>query len=306
MTRIHITKCACAIAAGLLIGAGLSTVSAQTLIWADSFPDPAGTTIDTASASDITGVDSGANAAYPHAVNVEQTIDGNGNLVFPNNGVESNWIDFSPDPSDANTHYDFSSGAGGADILAAGGFTVSFTWEPNDDTTGNWLFFSVNSNDNTGNAGYGGNYNNPLFDGTNGGAAESILFGTTGTTLTSQEGVFPIVTGSFTPNVDLSDSISLTYSFNSWAAGSPVGLVADVNGVQALADSFEWNNDAGGAIYFDLGSYDLQSGVTDLEIETIATVPEPGTYGMAILGLGALVACHRLRGGLRGSRRAPV
>lgn len=301
MNRNNITKSACAIAAGLLVAAGLSTASAQTVIWADSFAGSASTgidTVDTNDPGDITGVDSGA---YPHAVNQEQTIDGAGNLDFPtpNDAQFTNMIDFSTSSANATTHYDFSAGTGGADILAAGGFTVSFTWTPNDTTNGSWLFFAANTEDNGYNYYY--DYGNPLFPNGAGGAADGILFKNTGQSQTLQEGS-NAASGSFTPNVDLSDTVSLTYSFSSWSAGSPVSLVADVNGVQDLTDSFDWNANAPG-IYLDLGTYGESNKVSNLEITTnAAAVPEPGTYGMAFLGLGALFVWHRARG----SRRALV
>ena len=56
MKKIQITKIACAVSAGLIIAGGLS-VSAQTVIWSDTFPGSSGSSLDSASTTGISGED---------------------------------------------------------------------------------------------------------------------------------------------------------------------------------------------------------------------------------------------------------
>jgi hypothetical protein len=267
--------------AGMIAFACLPSAHSQTIIFHDTFPGSGN--LDSESTSGITGVDSGAGGALPQSDGQELTTDGLGDLSFgATSSNHADWARFDTIGS-ASTFYNWATGAGASDITAAGGFTLSFNWIPTDTTSTSWLFFVAGTNG-TDNSTSGG----PIFNS----ATSGGIFFTNNGTVQAYDSDAPKSSGSFTPTLD--NAVSLTYAFTSYAAGAPVTLVADVNGVQVLTDSFTWNSSTN---YMDLGSYQESNQINSLQVATV--VPEPGSYGIAVLGLSTLLVWHRVRGGKR-------
>lgn len=282
MNRVnHITKTACAVAAGLLGLACLPSAHSQTLIYTDTFPGAG--TLDNESTSGISGVDGGSSGALPKSDGAELNTDGSGDLTFP--ATSSNHTAYARFDTigNTNTYYDWAASPGAADITAAGGLTVSFNWIPNNTTdSSDWLYFVIGTStaDNSTSGG-------PMFEAA---TSNGILLKNSGAAAVLDSGSNE-ETGTFTPTLD--NSVVLTYDFTSYAMGSPVTLTADVNGVQVLTDSFDWTANTN---YMDIGSYQDSNEINSLQVNTLAAaVPEPGTYGMATCGLGALLLWGRMR-----------
>jgi len=276
-----------AFAAGIAVLAGVSA-QAQTLIYNDSFAVPNGN-LDSASLSRLSGVD--GSLVAPQSGGVEQTITGGQlNLLGSGNGSVEMRFGVAGSPNSGNTPnlYDWSSGTGGADIAAAGGFTVSFNWTAGDTSSGNWLFFAVGTlGDRTG-----GNLR-VLQSGANATTA-GILLKNSGSSQVFNAGTHEVADDGTFPVTSVNHVVDITYDFSSWANGSPVTMTATVDGNAAGSDSFTWAN-AGTGEFFDIGSYDENNTIGDLNIDTLATVPEPSSWVMLAGGLGTLVAFRRFR-----------
>lgn len=166
--------------------------------------------------------------------------------------------------------FNWASGVVGADILAAGGFYVSFDYTPPAATGSNWVSWQVGT---------------PNADGAINalGTDYGILFRQGGGTERWQTGTNLGAGGSFTSSGGAAPhNILIRFDFNSFADGSPVLATSWVDGVQVASDSFAWNNN-GGALRMELGSVGGGHLVDNLRIFTI---PEPTSA--ALLGLGGL------------------
>lgn len=166
----------------------------------------------------------------------------------------------------------------GPDILAAGGFTITFDWTTTDNTDNEWIAWkvgTVNDDSQVNDASVDHivlmrkNGGNERFD--------------NGTNLGNSGIPFPTVNGGGTYPV------SFTYNFNSFADGSPVNMFVSVNGVQIVSDSFTWDGN-GGQVRMELQTDTEGNFIDNLTVAT--NVPEP-TAGL--LGLVGLVAFARRR-----------
>ena len=284
MKKIQITKIACAVSAGLIIAGGLS-VSAQTVIWSDTFPGSSGSSLDSASTAGISGEDGGGTGALPKSAAVVQTLSGSGgvNLITTSTSGGSGWVRFDTIGS-PSTLYDWSTSPGATDITAAGGMSVSFNWTSADTTSGNWIFVEAGASSSSQTTGGGsGSYTSPYF---NGGGSGILFKNNGGTGYTGGTGSAP----GFSVAGGASHTVTLDYSFTSWAVGAPVTVSAIVDGNVAATDSYTWQNAYN---YISIGTYQENGNVlSNLEI---TTVPEPTTWAIMAAGLGMLVATRRFR-----------
>jgi hypothetical protein len=284
MKKIQITKIACAVSAGLIIAGGLS-VSAQTVIWSDTFPGSSGSSMDSGSTAGISGVDGGAGGALPQSGAIVQQLNGSGgvNLLTPSTSGGSGWIRFDTIGS-SSTLYNWAASPGASAITAAGGMSISFNWTSADTTSGNWIFVEAGASSSSQTTGGGsGSYTSPYF---NGGGSGILFKNNGGTGYTGGTGSAP----GFSVAGGASHTVTLDYSFTSWAVGAPVTVSAIVDGNVAATDSYTWQNAYN---YISIGTYQENGNVlSNLEI---TTVPEPTTWAIMAAGLGMLVATRRFR-----------
>jgi hypothetical protein len=265
--------------AGVFI-AGSASVQAQTIIYQDNFNVPDGNL----GTGDLpTGVN--GSLITPQSGGAQQTIVGGQLSLNLGGGATTSEMRFNKvgqtGTGAAPDLFDWSSGTGGADILAAGGFTVSFNWTAGDTTSGNWIFFSV---------GNGGDISYSNLRILNSTTENGILFKNNGGSQVfnsgTQNGGFS--PGAYTPG-SVNHFVTLTYTFNSWASGSAVNMTANVDGNNLGSDSFNWNATAGQ--YFDIGTYGNANNLIDNL--TVTTVPEPGTPALVGAGIGLLLVARR-------------
>jgi hypothetical protein len=282
MKKLPIQFIPCA-AVGFIAISGLSG-GAQTVIFSDNFNTANTSDFDSAP---LTGRLSGLDASlvYGQSGGVEmgilndqlQLVGQRGEIRFNNSGETG---------ATAPDLFDWSTGAGGAAIIAAGGMTISFNLTTPDTTdAANWISVSVGAAnaDDTGAAPRVNNANN----------SAGILFRDTGGTAIFNNGVEQTGgEGSITTS-GVNHVISITYDFTSWAAGTPVTMTATEDGTVVGTDSFAWDDNYQ---YMDIGSDTDQPG-TDYELVgdfTVSTVPEPMTWAVMAAALGLLVATRRL------------
>jgi len=282
MKKLPILFIPCVAAAGLVVISGLSA-SAQTVVFSDNFNAANTSTFDSAP---LTGRLSGLDASlvYGQSGGVEMGILNNqlqlngqrGEIRFNNSGQTG---------STAPNLFDWSTGAGGAAITAAGGMTISFNLTAPDTTDpANWVSVSVGAAnaDDTGGAPRVNNANN----------SAGILFRDTGGTAIFNNGVeYGAGEGSITP-AGVSHVVSITYNFTSWAAGAPVTMTATEDGSVVGTDSFTWDY---AYQYIDLGSDTDLPGTDYLLVDnfTVSTVPEPTTWAIVLVGIGILFTARR-------------
>jgi len=274
----------CVAAFGLVIASSL-TVGAQTVIYSDNFNVANTANFDTASLSGrLSGLN--ASAVVPQSGGYEEAISGNQMLIYGlDGGATGSGLSTEMRFGNASTPsslFDWSSGAGGAAITAAGGMTVSFNWTAPDTTSGAWLSFCMGTlGDVTGTP---TRVNNSSTD-------NGILFRNNGQTAIFNNGSAAGTALSITP-ASVNHVIAITYDFTSWATGAPVTMSATEDGTLVGTDSFTWSHGAGSQ-YLDLQSRDQTAVVDNF---TITTVPEPTTLAIVSIGLGLLVVTRRFRG----------
>lgn len=249
------------------------------LLFSDNFNAPDIANLDQ---SDQTGRRSGSNTQIQvRSSRIQHGIVGN-QLDFLTTGTGR--IRFHDDPDNntttPGTWHDWAAGPDGVAILAAGGFRVEFDWIAGNSTSPNWV--SVN----TGITGPGAP--EPPFRVNHGETDIGMLFRFNGDTELFDNGVNLGAQGSFSPTIG-NRHLVLDYHFNSFANGSPVSLVASVDGTEVYNGSgFTWDNN-GGEFYFEIGT--LES--TRLDNVAISTIPEPS--GVLLCGLGGVSLLLRRR-----------
>jgi hypothetical protein len=170
------------------------------------------------------------------------------------------------------SRYDWAGALTSGDILSAGGFEVTFDWTYGVSST-EWIAWKVG----TDNADSGVNA---------GSVDHALLLRQNGNTERWDNGANLGAGGSFVPNVDILTTypVKLSYSFNSFADGANVTLIATVNGSEVANDTFTWDGN-GGAQHMELQSGVDGNFIDNLTISTLP-VPEPGT--VALIGVGGL------------------
>jgi hypothetical protein len=250
----------------------LATSSNAALLWMDNFNAPDTNNFD---GSVITGRLSGSEAGNTALASFgfQQSISNN-QLLMPTGG---NGVRF----GGQTTRFDWAAGASGAAILGAGGFKVSFDWIPADNTDNEWMSFQVgtinNDNGNLTDDDYGILFRN------NGGTERfrnaPAPNGNQGAGLS-----FPTTPGG------VARLVEITYTFSSFADGSPVNAISSVNGFVVANDTFNWDGNSG-AMRMEMGNGVANTRIDNLRIDTI---PEPTGAVLLSAGLG-LMALRRRR-----------
>ena len=97
--------------------------------------------------------------------------------------------------------------------------------------------------------------------------------------------------GSFSPSIG-ARRVTFDYTFDSFADGTSVGLIADIDGTEVYnGNPFTLDNNSG-ELYFEIGT--LQN--TLLDNVTISSVPEPSVALFSLLGLAGLARRRRSNG----------
>ncbi len=268
----RMNKTSKAVVAGLIAASGF-TASAQTLLYNDPL-SANGSLGNSTELASLTGVD--AASITPQSGGSGQVITG-GQLNFTLAGGASTsemrfGVTGNPNTGAAPNLFDWSAGAGGADILAAGGFTVSFNWTAGDTTSGNWIFLTL---------GNGGDISYSSLRVLNSTTENGILFKNTGVEQIFNSGS-GAGGGSYTP-AGTSHVVDVTYNLSSWAVGSPVAMSATVDGNAVGSTTFNLNGTSGQ--YLDVGTYGNAN--NNISNFNVSTVPEPGTF--SLLGSGFLL-----------------
>jgi hypothetical protein len=271
----------CAVVAGLVIAGG--SASAQTVIWSDNFSGSA-QNLDGAPTAGISGINGGTSGALPQSAAIEHTINGSGQLQLQTpggNGTgDSGYIRFGTIGSSTSL-YDWATSPGASAITSAGGMSISFNWTANDTTSDNWIFIEAGASlASQTSGGYG--WSSPYFDSGNSGGI--LLKNSGGAGFSGGVGTAP---GFVAASVN--HTVTLDYSFTSWAQGTPVTVTAIVDGQTAATDSFTWLNNYN---YLNLGTYQEPNLTGPI---TITTVPEPATLALLAGGIGMLFATRRFR-----------
>ncbi len=176
------------------------------------------------------------------------------------------------------TRYNWAGGTTGSDILAAGGFVVTFDWSYGTDSM-EWIGWRIGTdNDDRGV--------------THGSVDHMILLRLNGDNERWDNGSNLGSSGiNFGPTVNLPNTyqVTLTYLFDSFADGADVNLIAVVNGIQVVDDTFQWDGN-GGELRMELATGVSGHFVDNLRI---ATIPEPGASLLGLLGACFLLRRHR-------------
>jgi hypothetical protein len=201
MKKIQIIKTACATGAGLILAGGFSA-SAQTVLWSDNWNAPNG------------NFDNATTPTGAYASQIVPESQGN-ELILNNDTVEiqdpytdAPGIRFQNTSSYSNGLVDWSAGALGSSILAAGGFNISFPWTAPENTYDGWVSVSVGEN------------GNGAFNVVGSSTASGMLITQQGGTQLYNNGTGGAANGF--SDASLTHNISISYYFSSWAAGSPV------------------------------------------------------------------------------------
>lgn len=258
----------------LLLAASLPLLASSAhgaLLWMDNFNAPDTNNFDGAV---MTGRLSGSEAGNTalSSFGFLQSVNNN-QLLLPqaNNGVRF---------GGQFSRFDWAGGASGTAILGAGGFKVSFDWIPADNTDTEWMSFQVGTvNDDNGN----------LTDDDYG-----ILFRNNGASQRFRNAPAPNgnqgegIPFAATPG-GVARQIEITYTFSSFADGSPVTATSTVNGFQVASDTFNWDGNAG-SMRMELGNGVNNTRIDNLRIDTI---PEPTGAVLLSAGLGLLALRRR-------------
>ncbi|MCW1886903.1 hypothetical protein OKA04_19340 [Luteolibacter flavescens] len=190
------------------------------------------------------------------AFTVQQAITG-GALDLRANQFATGGVRFGGSP-----RYDWAGSTTGADILAAGGFTVSFDWSFADNTSPSWVGFAVGTADNDAFVIDAANDHALLLrmNGQNERFDNRANLGFSGNTFTTSEGAN-------------TRKVLIKYLFDSFADGTNVNVIASVDGQEVVNDTFQWDGNLG-ALRMELAA-DAAGHLVDNLV--IATAPGTGT-----------------------------
>jgi len=177
------------------------------------------------------------------------------------------------------TRFNWASGATGAAITAAGGFTVAFDWTESGNSGDRWIGWKVGTPDTDNTV-----INHATMD-------YSVLLSDTGNIQTFESGVTrgSVANGTV---IGTTHTVLLTYLFSSFAVGSTVNTKVTVNGTDYLPQTFTWDEDNVMRMEFHANN---QGELIDNLV--IATVPEPSSAAMVLGGLGMLALLRRRKQG---------
>jgi hypothetical protein len=257
-----------------------ATSSHAALLFTDNFNIPDTGSLD---GSDQTGRHAGiiASDVVLRSGGVQHTISGGQLNVLPTSGspnvgrVRLQSAAALP----TSTMYDFGSGLGGAQMLADGGFRFEFDWTPPDNSSNNWISFSLGAN---------------VFDqfvAVNSATTDfGIIFRNNGVIDTFDNGSGTSNGSTFDITNVTQRHATLDFAFSSFADGSSVTASIMVDNVSVGAPLvFDWNGNAS-VINMEMASITTAKPVDNI---SISTIPEPS--GAMLLGLAGLIATGRRR-----------
>ena len=258
---------------------GLNALTAQTLLFSDNF-NTANTT--NFNAAPLDGRLSGilANDAVYSSVRTQQEIFNNQlrtNITAGNGGLRLDNPSRGP-----NNRYDLAAGAG-TQILAAGGFTVSFEWTPQDNTSTTWVAWFMGTD-------MGASTPTPFADPDN---DYGILFRNNGDTRRFELGSAIGDGGTFatTGGGATTYFVTIDYAFTSFANGTNVTATSYVDGVQVANDVFQWSHD--GSVYMEFATNAAGNLIDNM---AIFTIPEPSAMALIMTSsIGVIVYIRRRR-----------
>jgi hypothetical protein len=231
---------------------------AATLLFSDNFNVGDTTNFDGASTAGRLGGTASGETAF-QSFGSQQDITG-GRLDLDGAGG----VRFGPETS----RYNWAGSTTGGSILTAGGFVVTFDWTLTT-ASNDWIGWKVGT----------ANNDTSVIDAS---VDHSLLLRQNGGNERWDNGLNLGFSGtSFSPGATpLTIPVSLTYSFGSFADGSNVNLVAVVNGIQVVTDTFTWSGNSG---EFRM---ELESGTEGNFVDNLAitTIPEPATGLLGLMG----------------------
>ncbi len=197
--------------------------------------------------------------------------------------------DLNPDGSASTVWHDFSTGIAGQAALAGGGYRISFDWTSTNSASDNWVAWSIGFPTLAALAEPGTRVNNAETD-------FGILFRGNGGVQYFDNNVATTSTETFSA-ASLNHQVVIEFKFDSYAEGSDVVASAWVDGTNVLPGyTFQWNNNDG-AVYFELGSYELPAADgapgTLIDNLSISAIPEPSLS--LLLAAGGLTSLRRRR-----------
>jgi hypothetical protein len=261
--------------AAVFIMVGGTIVRAQTLLWADDYVAPNGN-------FDNATTPTGELAAS----NVVQQSSGNESAIASDQVVLNTPMDSPPAGLRFQTggnnsppaYYNWSTGAAGAQIVAAGGMAISFNWTSPKNSDGNWLGFAAGINP----AAPNGGADFAFFNSDNG-----LLLQNNGGTQLFDNGAGSTGNSFSVANGNTHQAI-ITYKFSSWADGTPVTMIASVDGTTIDAQSFTWNG-TGGTNYMMMQVYAFET-IGNFQITTLpVTSSRSLTVNAATVSRGDLI-----------------
>jgi hypothetical protein len=239
----------------------------QVNLWSDNFNTANGPLDSSSLAGRLSGLAAGE--TYMQSFGTEQSIENDQLALATSGGVRF---------GGQTSRYDWAGATTGPSILAAGGFNVSFDWTTIDNTDTEWIGLKVGTPDNDSHIS-DGDIDNAILMRKNGGT--QIFDDGAG----SAGNNFTTISGGGTY------AVSLTYTFSSFANGSLVDVVAEVNGDTIADSSFTWNQN--GSLYMDLEGDSTGNTISDFAITTLAPVPEPSTALLGLVGGCAVLIWRR-------------
>ena len=261
-----------------------SGFSSAAVLFSDNFNTPDTGNLDL---SDQTGRRAGlVPTIQVRSSRVQHGIAGNQlNFLSVGSGRIRFHDDSDNDVNTAGGWHDWAAGAGGASILGEGTLRIEFDWSAGNDTSTNWV--SVNFGHNAEGAG------EPAMRVNDGGTDIGMLFRFNGETELFDNGANLGAQGSFTPSVGVRH-VSMEYTFGSFADGTSVSMVANVDGTQVYSGTGFTLDSNGGALHLELGTNE-NTMIDNLVISSVTVVPEPTS--IAMLALGGLGLLRRRRRG---------
>ncbi len=257
-----------------LMAAAVSTASAETLLFADNF-DVADTTNFDGAPLDGRRTGTLAETVFLRSSRIQQHIlsnqlryAGSGRVRFQNSAGWFNWA----------------GGDTGATILADGGLRIEFDWTPTNDTSTNWVSFTVGFPNLASLPEPGTRVNHIETD-------YGILFRNNGNTERFDNGANKGAGGFFNP-VLTPRHVVIDYAFGNFGNGQPVKVRASVDGTVVTTgtvaghpvnyETFLWENNAG-ELFMELGTNETGSLVDNLSVSTIPVIYEVALAGTTFI-----------------------
>lgn len=259
--------------ASLALMASASLSSAATVIFTDNFNVGDAGSLD---GSDQTGRNTGVVAGIvTQSGGVQHSISsGQLNLINKPSWETRGHIRF----ADTNGIYNFAAGASGATIAAAGGFRFEFDWTSTNNTSGNWLSFTV------------GHTSVEEFQRVTDGATDfGVLFANNGGSQFFDNGAFLGSGTAFNVTPLGQHHAMIDFTFGSFADSSAVVATVYMDNNLVGSQNFTWDNN-GGILNMELATYEETRRLDNI---SISAIPEPSS--LALFGLTGLALTVRRR-----------